>query len=153
MTLADKIAEPQFAGLDDSQVADALNAPDPTLPPVWQAVPAEAARAVLLSRFEWAAVKASRASADAQIAAVADSMVDALTLQASLDLAVAPYRTAITQGMAALVQAGVLSQAAMDALLSLGQRAQSWAEANGVAVDQLAVADARGKPRVSVQEQ
>lgn len=150
--LAAKVTEPQFAGLDDHEVAALLNAPDPALAPVWQPVPVEAARAVLLSRFEWAALKAARQHANAQIAGVADAMVDAMTLQSSIDLSNDTYRAAVTQGMSALVAAGVLTQAAADALLALGRRYRSWAEVNDLYVDAAAVAAARGKPMFVVQD-
>jgi hypothetical protein len=144
-TLAEKISELP-AEIPDWQVANVLNTPDAALPIVWQSVSADSARAVLLATFEWPKLKEARTNAalSAEARVVADTMYDTLTMQKSVDLANEQYRTVVQNGLTALVAAGVFTQSAVDALMALGQRHPSWAEANNIDVTARSVGIARG---------
>jgi hypothetical protein len=139
-----KVAEAQFAQMAESDVADALNAPDTTLPRKRVDVPIEPVKTMFLQRMEFAAL---------QMLAEREVEVDedhpefeaktllrkiAITAFATLtdpDLSVIPATSAedytnTTQMLGALLQAGVISQQTFDQSVALADVPQSWAEAN-----------------------
>lgn len=144
--LAEKVAEfPE--NMPDWEIANILNAPDPTLPQVWKLVPTAHARGYLMAfNGHWGDLKDARGNSNLTqtVRRVADKMYDALNMQDSIDLTNETYRTVVQNDLDTLVQAGVLTQAAKDGLLNLGKRKQSWAEANGVEVTARTVGLARG---------
>jgi hypothetical protein len=140
--IAAKVAEAQFAGMAESDVADALNEPDTTLPRKRVDVPIEPVKTMFLQRMEFAAL---------QMLAEREVEVDedhpefeaktllrkiAITAFATLtdpDLSVIPATSAedyanTTQMLGALLQAGVISQQTFDQSVALADVPQSWAE-------------------------
>jgi hypothetical protein len=144
MTLAERLQQPDLADLPDWAAAEALNSPDETLPLAWIDVPCESLRRVIMERGEWGALRGASASGTGPTWELAVTVVDAITLQSFIRMSADPPRTAAQQMLAALVQAGILSQSTVDAMLATAQRRPSWAEANGILVDARAVGLARG---------
>ena len=145
-TLAQKVAEPQFAGLPENVVADMLNVPDPQWGLRRVDVPTSAAKDVLLASGE---------AADVSLAAD-DPAQTTQTRKACINLRYTVFDTeAIRTSVPAvydstealldgLVAAGVLAATTREALLALAEVPQSWAEANGIEVTARTVGLARG---------
>ena len=149
--LAARIAQPDMHGLLEWQVADALNAPDPTLPKVTAPVLVVDARQILMRSLApdftttaWVAIllAAEDVSSPARKAALA--VREAIKEATVIDM-VNPIESAmVTAALDALVAAAIIDAQTRDALLSLSEKEQSWAEANGVEVTARAVGLARG---------
>lgn len=150
-TLAERLAEPDVAGLPDWRAAEVLNTPDPVNGTKRVDVDVRQARGILLATGEWAAVKmASRLEPSAEVppelVGAAITCIDALDpSQTTVIESGMPEKYARVQAMLdGLVQAQLVSQASADALLALADVPRSWAEANGITVDARAVGLARG---------
>lgn len=135
-----------MAGVPDTEIVALLTAPDGAAHGyAWTQVHAGEARAELMQTGEWIKLKSAikDQSKPDQVREAADLMLDVLTLQPYINLANDAYRSVATQALGVLVAAGVLAQSTVDALLALGRRPLSWAEANGVNVDAQSVGQAR----------
>jgi hypothetical protein len=132
--LIDKVAESQFDGLTESEVAEALNAPDATLAYVKQDVATSDIKEVLLSSGEWAAIvlTADNASAPESLRGacivVRDTFKETNTIRTSLS-GIYTQTNAVLSG---LLGAEVITQGTYDALIALTNRRPSWAEANNL---------------------
>lgn len=132
--LIDKVAEPQFNGLPDWQVANMLNAADPALPIKKQDVPTSDVREILLSNGDWPKVVLS--SDDTQIPLelrgaciiLRDTILHTTTIRTS----VLSILTKTQEVLSGLLTAQVISQASYDALMALTDRHPSWAEHNNL---------------------
>lgn len=147
MTLAERLAQPDLAGLPDWRAAETLNAPDPTLPTRRVDVPTADARAVLLASGEWPklVMTGERGStAPTDLRGLCILVCDTLILTSVLETSRPTRYAAVQSALDRLVAAGLIAAGTRDALLALAERPQSWAEANGVTVDARAVGLARG---------
>lgn len=144
--LIDKVAESQFNGMTESQVADALNAPDASLAYVKTDVSTSDVKEILLSSGEWAAIvlTADNISAPNSLRGacivVRDTFKETSTIRTSLS-GIFTQTNAVLTG---LLGAGVLSQGTYDALIALTNRRPSWAEQNNIIVNAREVGLARG---------
>ena len=144
VTLADRLKEPDVANLPDWEAADLLNRPDPSLP---ERVDIVTPRPIGIGQVLTAlGGDAGAAFLDALAAKGAQRpllrYVMGLLERGEMD-AGSPQVRAEIQAMAT---ANEITQQMAAALLALGEnrRQQSWAEANGVAVNARAVGLARG---------
>jgi len=140
--LAARVAEPDLAGLSESEVVAALNAPDPTFP--LKRVDVETAEAKNILRMSGelgAVVLLSRQTPDMadpaqaslmQAVAVAIVVEDTLRTTTTLGTTRDDHWGAMQFMVGALQQAGVVSQTSAEALLGLAWGPQSWAEAQGL---------------------
>ena len=143
MTLADRLAQPDLAGLPDWQAAAALNEPDPALPAVetW-----EKTQLGIGSILDALGPTAGATFLDAlEVLAETTPVVRwglELIRGSGLDLS----RPSARAQLEVLVAGRILQPAEGEALLALSRRTRhpSWAEAHGVAVDARAVGLARG---------
>jgi len=142
--IAAKVAEAQFAGITESAVADALNAPDPELPRKRVDVPIDPVKTMFLQRMEFAELQmlAERTvdEDDPDFAAktlLRKIAITAFTTLTDPDLSVIPATSAddytnTTQMLGALLQAGVISQQTFNESVALADVPQSWAEKEAV---------------------
>jgi len=133
-TLIDKVAESQFQGLPDWQVADVLNATDSLLPSVKKDVSTEDAKEILLGNGDWAAVvlTANNNSAPDQIKGACIVLRDTILHTVVVRTTVPDILLQTQTVLAALVSASVITQASQNALLALTERPVSWAEHNNL---------------------
>ena len=133
-TLIDKVAESQFQGLPDWQVADVLNAPDFLLPLVKKDVSTADAKEILLGNGDWAAVvlTANNNNAPDQIKGACIVLRDTILHTAVVRTTVPDILLQTQTVLAALVAASVITQASQSALLALTERPVSWAEHNNL---------------------
>jgi hypothetical protein len=145
-TFAQRLAEPDMADLADWQAADALNAPDPTLPLVRRAVPTSDAQEILLSSGEWAAVllAAESAATPQPLRGACINLRDTIRQSSVIRMDVPAIYAATDAVLTGMVGAGLMSAGTRAALLALADRPQSWAEAHGVEVTSRTVGLARG---------
>ena len=132
--LIDKVAESQFNGLPEWQVANILNAPDASLAYVKQDVSTSDVKEILLSSGEWASIvlTADNTSAPESLRGacivVRDTFKETNTIRTSL-FGIFTQTNVVLSG---LLGAGVISQGTYDALIALTNRRPSWAEANNL---------------------
>ena len=160
-TLSERLQQSDMTGLDATQAAAALNAPDAANPPAWRVV--EVSDVARVFRRSVAPLPAQTSATDPKTAMVA--VMDAAknpdhpahntakaavemfarTDSPQIDCRDAGERQAVQVLFAALAApaANILDQAAEQAVTALMQAPQSWAEANGVTVTVDAVAVAR----------
>ena len=160
-TLSERLQQQDMAGLDATQAAAALNAPDPANPPAWRVV--DVSDVARVFRRSAAPLPAQTSATDPKTAMVA--VMDAAknpdhpahntakaavemfqrTDSPQIDCRDAGERQAVQVLFAALAApaANILDQAAEQAVTALMQAPQSWAEANGVTVTVDTVAVAR----------
>ena len=144
--LIDKVAESQFNGMTESQVADALNAPDASLAYVKTDVSTSDVKEILLSSGEWAAIvlTADNISAPNSLRGacivVRDTFKETNTIRTSLS-GIFTQTNAVLSG---LLGAEVITQSTYDALIALTNRRPSWAEHNNIIVNAREVGLARG---------
>lgn len=145
MTLAQKVAE-YGPEIEDAQIVIELNAPDPALPLKRVDVSTADAREVLLQTEEWSTVVMTAESAAAlmQVRGAAITLRDTIELTTLIRATVPTIYAATETLLSGLVAAGVLTANTKDALLSLANKPQSWAEKNGIEVTARTVALARG---------
>lgn len=133
-TLIDKVAESQFQGMPDWQVASVLNAVDLSLPLVKKDVSTADAKEILLGNGDWAAVvlTANNNSALDQIKGACIVLRDTILHTVVVRTTVPDILLQTQTILAALVAASVITQASRDALLALTERPVSWAEHNNL---------------------
>lgn len=132
--LIDKINESQFHGLPENVVADALNAPDDSLPYVKQDVSTSDVKQVLLSSLKWATIvkAADSTSIDQNIRDVCIVVRDTFK-ETNTIVTTDPSIFAATDGaLSVLLAAEIISQSVYDALIALTNRRPSWAEHHGL---------------------
>jgi hypothetical protein len=154
--LSERLQQPDMAGLTDAQAVAALNAPDTSLPavPVAFSCRAIAEPAVLSGELAVLRIVALRAEIPAdltlnstaiplptQAIATIMTLLDAVDRDLRVDPAAAEGQVAAMLG--GIEAMGLLSLATKAAILAKTIRAPSWAEANGVTVNDFAVAAAR----------
>jgi hypothetical protein len=144
--IAAKVAEAQFAGMAESDVAAALNAPDTTLPKKRVDVPIDPVKTMFLQRMEFAELQML---AEREVEVDEDHpdfeaktwlrkiAITAFTTLTDPDLSVIPATSAddytnTTQMLGALLQAGVISQQTFNESVALADVPQSWAEKEAV---------------------
>jgi hypothetical protein len=155
--IAAKVAEAQFAGMAEADVADALNAPDTTLPRKRVDVPIAPVKTMFLQRMEFAELQmlAEREVDEGDPDFEAKTLlrkiaITAFTTLTDPNLSVIPATSAddytnTTQMLGALLQAGVISQQTFNESVALADVPQSWADLEGVGmVDTRDVGIARG---------
>jgi hypothetical protein len=164
--LSERLKQPDMVGLSDAQAANALNAPDPSLPPVMVAFSCReiAEPAVLSGELEMLRIVARLGHIPADVSPTGENipvptqgltaigtMIDAVHRDLRVDPATAGGQIAAMLG--GIEAMGLLSPGTKAAILSKTVRAPSWAEANGLTVDAFAVAAARaGAQAVTVLE-
>jgi hypothetical protein len=131
--IAAKVAEAQFAGMTESAVAAALNAPDTTLTKKRVDVATSEAREILLSTGEWGAVvlAAENTAAPQQVRGACIVLRDTIA-ETSLIRASVPAIYNATATLLGGLTPGVLTEGTRDALMALADVPQSWAEQQGV---------------------
>lgn len=130
--IAAKVA--QFAGIAERDVADALNAPDESLPTKRGDVVTYDARKILLSTSEWAAVilAAENAETPQQVRGACIVLRDTIIQTTTIPVSEPEVHSAITNLLGGLVLAGILTTDTRNALMALADVNQSWAEMEGV---------------------
>ena len=127
--LATKIREPQYAGLTDQAVADAVNALRVT---VRRPVPTWLVRQTAIEGGYWPALVEARESTTPAIRALAITVLAWVDDQSGTIQSVDMDRPAVIGMRAALVQAGICSQAQADALSALADQSIPWTESVGL---------------------
>ena len=132
--IAAKVA--QFPGIAEADVAAALNAPDPSLPTKRSDVATNDAREILLSTGEWGAVilAAENTAVPEQVRGACIVLRDAITQTTAIRISVPAIYSATVNLLNGLVSAEILTNDTRNALMSLADAAQSWAEIEGVGV-------------------
>ena len=130
--IATKVA--QFAGIQEAEVAAALNAIDNSLPTKRKDVATYDAREILLSTGEWGAVilAADNAEAPEQVRAACIVLRDAIIQTTTFRASISGIYNATASLLGGLVAAGVLTNATRNALMALADVNQSWAEMESI---------------------
>ena len=127
--LAAKIREPQYAGLSDQLVADAINGLRVI---VRRPVPTWLVRQTAIEGGYWPALVEARESTTPAIRALAITVLAWIDDQSGTIQSVDMDRPAVIGMRAALVQAGICSQAQADALKALADASIPWTESVGI---------------------
>ena len=127
--LAAKIAEPQYAGLTDQALADAINALRVS---VRRPVPTWQARQTAIEGGYWPLLVEARESTTPAVRALAITVLAWVDDQSGTIQSVDMDRPAVVGMRAALVQAGICSQAQADALSALADVSIPWTESVGL---------------------
>jgi hypothetical protein len=144
--LADRIAQPDLAGLPEWRVAEILNALDVSLPTIKGPVDTKDVQEFLLASGEWSAIVIAADSLDTplQVRGLAIAMRDTIRQSGTIRMEVPHIYTAVATAIDGLVASGLISAETREVLLAMAERNQSWAEANGVTVTARTVGLARG---------
>ena len=127
--LAAKIREPQYSGLSDQLVADAVNGLRVS---VRRPVPTWQVRQAAIEAGYWPSLIEARESTTPAIRALAITVLAWIDDQSGTIQSVDMDRPAVVQMRAALVQAGICSQAQADALSALADQSIQWTESVGL---------------------
>jgi hypothetical protein len=127
--LAAKLAEPQYAGLSDQLLADAINALRVT---VRRPVPTWLVRQAAIEGGYWPSLVEARESTTPAIRALAITVLAWIDDQSGTIQSVDMDRPAVIGMRAALVQAGICSQPQADALSALADASIPWTESVGL---------------------
>ena len=127
--LSAKIAEPQYRGLSDQLVADAVNGLRVT---VRRPVPTWQVRQTAIEGGYWPALIEARESTTPAVRALAVTVLAWIDDQSGTIQTVDMDRPAVVNMRAALVQAGICSQAQADALSALADVSIPWWESVGL---------------------
>ena len=127
--LAAKIAEPQYRGLSDQLLADAVNGLRVS---VRRPVPTWLVRQAAIEAGYWPALVESRESTTPAIRALAITVLAWVDDQSGTIQTVDMDRPAVGQMRAALVAAGICSQPQADALSALADASIPWTESVGI---------------------
>ena len=127
--LRDEIARPEYAGLSDQAVADAVNAKRIV---VRRPVPTWLVRQSAIEAGYWPALVEARESSTPAIRSLAISVLAWIDDQSGTIQTVDLDRPASVAMRQQLVAAGLVTQAQADALADLGDTLITWAEANGL---------------------
>lgn len=128
--LAAKIAEPQYAGLSDQLLADAVNRLRVS---VRRPVPTWQVRQSAIEGGYWPSLIEARETGANPIRALAITVLAWVDDQSGTIQSVDMDRPAVVQMRAMLVQAGLCSQAQADALSALADASIPWTESVGIA--------------------
>lgn len=131
-TLIDKVAEAQFQGMPDWQVADVLNAPDDSLPYVKQDVTTSDLGEILLVRGELYDVYDALSNPTEDIKRASFLVQKTFDSTVQIRTSVPDIFTSVTMVLGGLLTAGIISQGAYDAMIALTNRRPSWAEHNNL---------------------
>ena len=127
--LAAKIREPQYAGLSDQLLADAINGLRVS---VRRPVPTWAIRQAAIEGGYWVLLLDARESSTAAVRALAISVLAWIDDQSGTIQTVDLDRPAVVAMRAALVQAGIVTQQQADALSALADHSIPWTESVGL---------------------
>jgi hypothetical protein len=127
--LAAKIAEPQYAGMADQLLADAINALRVT---VRRPVPTWLVRQTAIEGGYWPLLVEARESTTPAVRALAITVLAWVDDQSGTIQTVDMDRPAVVGMRAALVQAGICSQPQADALSVLADASIPWTESVGL---------------------
>ena len=127
--LASKIAEPQYRGLPDQLLADAINGLRVS---VRRPVPTWLVRQTAIESGYWPSLIESRESTTPAVRALAITVLAWIDDQSGTIQSVDMDRPVVGQMRAALVQAGVCSQPQADALSALADASIPWTESVGI---------------------
>ena len=127
--LAAKIAEPQYRGLSDQLLADAINGLRVT---VRRPVPTWQVRQTAIEGGYWPSLVEARESTTPAIRALAITVLAWIDDQSGTIQTVDMDRPAVVQMRAALVQAGIVTQPQADALSALADVSIPWWESVGL---------------------
>ena len=128
-SLAAKIAEPQYRGMSDQLLADAINGLRVS---VRRPVPTWQVRQAAIEAGYWPSLIEARESTTPAIRALAITVLAWVDDQSGTIQSVDMDRAAVVQMRAALVQAGICSQSQADALSSLADQSIPWTESVGL---------------------
>jgi hypothetical protein len=127
--LAAKIREPQYAGLSDQLLADAINGLRVS---VRRPVPTWAIRQAAIEGGYWVSLLDARGSSTAAVRSLALSVLAWIDDQSGTIQTVDLDRPAVVAMRAALVQAGIVTQQQADALSALADVSIPWTESVGL---------------------
>ena len=127
--LAAKIREPQYAGLSDQLLADAINGLRVS---VRRPVPTWSIRQAAIEGGYWVSLLDARESSTAAVRALAISVLAWIDDQSGTIQTVDLDRPAVVAMRAALVQAGIVTQQQADALSALADVSIPWTESVGL---------------------
>ena len=127
--LATKIREPQYAGLTDQLLADAINALRVS---VRRPVPTWLVRQSAIEGGYWPSLVEARESTTPQLRALAITVLAWVDDQSGTIQTVDMDRPAVVGMRAALVEAGICSQPQADALSALADASIPWTESVGL---------------------
>ena len=127
--LAAKIREPQYAGLSDQLMADAINGLRVS---VRRPVPTWQVRQTAIESGYWPLLVEARESTTPAVRALAITVLAWVDDQSGTIQSVDMDRPAVVGMRAALVQAGICSQAQADALSALADQSIPWTESVGL---------------------
>ena len=127
--LAAKIAEPQYRGLTDQLVADAVNGLRVS---VRRPVPTWQVRQAAIEAGYWPALIEARESTTPAVRALAITVLAWIDDQSGTIQSVDMDRESVVAMRAALVQAGICSQPQADALSALADASIPWTESVGL---------------------
>jgi len=127
--LAAKIREPQYAGLSDQLVADAINGLRVS---VRRPVPTWSIRQAAIEGGYWVSLLDARASSTAAVRSLALSVLAWIDDQSGTIQTVDLDRPAVVAMRAALVQAGIVTQQQADSLSALADASIPWTESVGL---------------------
>ena len=127
--LAAKIREPQYAGMGDQLLADAVNGLRVS---VRRQVPTWLVRQTAIEGGYWPSLIEARETGTNPLRALAITVLAWIDDQSGTIQSVDMDRPAVIGMRAALVQAGICSQAQADALSALADHSIPWAESVGL---------------------
>jgi hypothetical protein len=127
--LAAKIAEPQYRGMSNQLLADAVNGLRVS---VRRPVPTWQVRQTAIEGGYWPALVEARESTTPAVRALAITVLAWIDDQSGTIQSVDMDRPAVVNMRAALVQAGICSQPQADALSALGDHSIPWTESVGL---------------------
>jgi hypothetical protein len=127
--LAAKIREPQYAGLSDQMLADAVNGLRVS---VRRPVPTWSIRQAAIEGGYWVSLLDARASSTAAVRSLALSVLAWIDDQSGTIQTVDLDRPAVVAMRAALVQAGIVTQQQADSLSALADASIPWTESVGL---------------------
>jgi hypothetical protein len=127
--LAAKIALPAYAGMSDQQISDAINGLRVS---VRRPVPTWMVRQTAIEAGYWPALVEARESTTPAVRALAITVLAWIDDQSGTIQSVDMDRPAVVGMRAALVAAGICSQAQADALSALADQSIPWTESVGL---------------------
>lgn len=127
--LATALAEPQFVGMDDQAIADALNARRVI---VRRPVPTWLVRQYAIEQGFWPSLIEARDSGGLQAKRLAITVLAWIDDQSGTIQTVDMDRPAVVQMLAALTALSITTQAQADALSALGDALIPWTESVGI---------------------
>ena len=127
--LKSEIARPEYAGLSDQAVADAVNAKRVV---VRRPVPTWLVRQAAIEAGYWPALVEARDSTTPAIRSLAITVLAWIDDQSGTIQTVDLDRPSVVQMRAALIAAGIVTQGQADALAALGSVLIPWTESVGL---------------------